>query len=108
MGDRRNVVVTGRGSRVFLFTHADGTELPRVVQEVLRRKQRWTDPAYLGRMLFQGMVGGDQSELGYGVSSVQQNSNHDDVLVDTDKQEVTIGARTWTFEKFCTARLGGG
>lgn len=71
MGDRANVVVQQEGfSEVFLYTHWDGWNLPQLVQTALRRHERWTDPQYLGRIVFCTMVKGhEDGETGYGISS---------------------------------------
>ena len=71
MGDRGQVKITQWGDKpVYLYTHYDGSELVEIVKKVMRRKQRWSDGAYLSRMIFCAMVGDDtDGELGYGISS---------------------------------------
>ena len=53
MGDRANVVIDDNGSQVYLYTHWRGTELPEIVRKALTKNQRWDDPQYLSRIVFQ-------------------------------------------------------
>jgi len=91
MGDRANVCVTSDEweSKVFLYSHWAGTELPEVTRQALARRQRWGDPAYLARIIFCAMVRGDEeAETGYGISSVVGDGDDRILTVDCDTQEV--------------------
>ena len=93
MGDRANVLVIDGESRVYLYTHWAGTELPGVVRDALARRLRWSDGPYLTRMIFGQMVGpngGVMGETGYGISSVVGDGDNRVVVVDVDNQSVKI------------------
>jgi len=110
MGDRGNIVVRSAPKQeVFLYTHWCGSDVPRIVQIALRRRQRWSDAAYLARILFDTLTEGDQgNETGYGISTYRCDYEHDDVVVDVAKQTVSYrnpstGAvtKTRSFAEFC-------
>lgn len=98
MGDRRNVIVKDRsgGVGVALYTHWGGTELPAVLRKALARKQRWTDGAYLARIIFSEMIRGDlDGETGYGISAgddLCEGDDERDIVVDVRSGAVKIGA----------------
>ncbi len=100
MGDRANVAIKDSdGGTVYLYTHWDGSELPGVVQTVLRRlndrvlrrlNDRWTDAPYLARIIFSRMVGAaNWSETtGYGISSgIVDNDGYPLILLESVEQE---------------------
>ncbi len=121
MGDRGNVFVieedTPKGEApvgVYLYSHWGGTELPEVVQAVLKRKQRWDDHSYLARMIFCAIVKGhEDGETGFGISCRRGDNEHDILVVDPDKQRVGIApeghepfyTKSWTFEEFCALNV---
>jgi hypothetical protein len=72
MGDRANVRIAG----VHLYTHWGGHELPFCVRDSLRRKWRWTDEAYLARIIFCDMTDGDKEEMGFGISKELCDNEH--------------------------------
>lgn len=87
MGDRANVYIhEGDRPGVYLYTHWDGTELPKIVRESLmtpRATRRSTDIAYLTRIVFEDMIKNDLgSETGYGVSA--DVGDGEDRIVDID------------------------
>jgi hypothetical protein len=91
MGDRVNVEVLGYGESVFLYGHWAGSASPGMVRQALKRgEERWGDPSYLARIIFCEMVRGSEMELtGFGISSsAMGGARH--ILVDVDKQTVTI------------------
>ena len=92
MGDRANVLVTDGESRVYLYTHWAGTELPGVVRDALARRERWNDGPYLTRIIFGQMVGTADvmGETGYGISSVVGDGDNRIIVVDVDNQSVKI------------------
>lgn len=74
MGDRANVYIHEENrAGVYLYTHWNGTELPRLVQDALntdRAISRKDDIAYLTRILIEEIIGDDRgSETGWGVSA---------------------------------------
>jgi hypothetical protein len=124
MGDRANIVVLQpKGDkvaqatnalfakdreRIYLYSHWGGSDLPLVLQSVLARKARWSDHAYLTRMIFSAMINGDnEGETGYGISTDRPDNEHDYLVVDCDTQSVSRVeedggkvVRKWSFEKF--------
>ncbi len=55
-----------------------------------RGQERWSDPSYLARIIFCEMVVGNEMELtGFGISSTEMGASKH-ILVDTDKQTVSI------------------
>ncbi len=92
MGDRANVAVKSCEDIVYLYTHWNGSELPELLQEALRRGiSRWDDPAYLARVIFCEMVKGEENGVtGYGISASVQDGEDRVIVVDTDAQTVTI------------------
>lgn len=75
---------------IFLYTHWDGTRLPILVHEALARRERWTDTAYLTRIVFSTMVRGHEKEsTSYGISTWICDNEHAIIVLNTDKQ--TIG-----------------
>jgi hypothetical protein len=111
MGDRGNIAVKQRGDRghVFLYSHWGGTELPQDLQKALARRQRWTDPAYLTRIIFDTMTEGQQGEeTGYGISAGLSDNEHVILEVDCETAKVrawcddamTVLGGGWSFEEF--------
>jgi len=125
MGDRANVVIKEtyqeKTNYVFLYTHWRGYSLPHLVQAALQRRCRWSDGAYLTRIIFDGMTDGEQGgELGFGIWPSICDNEHKLIVV--DPEELRIGftgnpsseADTykdpspedvkswWTFEEYCT------
>lgn len=92
MGDRANIVIDDNGSRVFLYTHWSGLELPEILRAALARRARWDDPQYLSRIVFQQMVGTDRGETGFGISAVCGDNSYPLLIVDCAKQQVRLEA----------------
>lgn len=92
MGDRGNVFCREQYEKeggVYLYSHWGGSELPRIVQDVLKRRQRWDDGPYLTRMIFSAMIKEDiDDEVGYGISVTLGDNGHPIVVVDTNTQTV--------------------
>jgi len=79
MGDRGNIRVAQgpEAPDVFLYSHWGGSDLANVLQVALSRRQRWDDPAYLTRIIFDAMTEGHHgSETGYGVSTCCPDNEH--------------------------------
>lgn len=93
MGDRANVYVhEGDRPGVYLYTHWEGTDLPKVVKNALARgKERWHDTAYLTRIIFSDMVAGDLESLtGFGISIEETDGEGRLIDIDTLRQQVTV------------------
>jgi hypothetical protein len=87
---------------VYLYTHNGGTYLPRVLARALARRQRWTDPEYLARIIFCEMVKGQEDgELNFGIGTAEHGDNEHDVI------HVYPGRGGLDHEKTCIVRWGG-
>lgn len=73
MGMRRNIALTYTGQKepsIYLYTHwgADGLE-EVLAQSLNRARERWSDEAYLARVIFTDMTAGAGSDVtGYGLA----------------------------------------
>lgn len=94
MGDRANIVIldeiepTGK-TAVFLYSHWGGEEMPGILADALAYgEERWNDPSYLARIIFQKMVKGDRGLIGFGISTRLTDNEHPLLVLDTTKQLV--------------------
>ena len=70
----------------------------------LKRNQRWDDEPYLTRIIFSEMIKDNiEDETGYGISTYICDNSYPILVVDTEKQEVSIQheSRTVSFKNFC-------
>jgi len=104
MGDRANVLVKDGDSKVYLYTHWDGTDLPNTVKAALvRGVSRWDDGPYLARIIFCEMVNGVEMEtVGYGISSVVGDGAGRVIELDVPAGEVRWNGNTASFSHFVT------
>jgi len=102
MGDRRHVILRySNGRDIYLYTHWGGSELPKTVQNVLKRKERWDDETYLARMIFSEMIKDEiDSPTGYGLAPFEMETEYDDILVYLEDNTVQIGTQVSSFEQF--------
>lgn len=92
MGDRANIVIPTPWAKdgsdqeaVFLYGHWSGHDLPETLRRVLAMEKRWDDPAYLGRIVLEAMVGDQRgSETGFGISTRLGDGEYD-LLVLSDQ-----------------------
>lgn len=118
MGDRSNIVVKQPdGSSVWLYGHWMGEDSINIVHDVLSRKQRWADHAYLTRMLFEKMIANNlDSETGFGISTTMQDNEYPIIVLNPSLQTVWLEEYKWdgsksfevmtpvvTFEEFISA-----
>lgn len=105
MGDRANIYIKNtKDSGVYLYTHWDGSVLPTILQEALRKKWRWDDDAYLARIIFCRMVkGAEAEECGYGISAVICDGNDRVLEIDCEYEKVVARGRNkrWSFQQYC-------
>ena len=98
MGDRANVLVKDDKSKVYLYTHWSGEELPTTLQIALKRKQRWDDSYYLTRIIFCAMVkGNEDGETGFGISSVVGDGDNRIPRWTSQKQTVSWKKNSMSF-----------
>ncbi|KKN28612.1 hypothetical protein LCGC14_0852570 [marine sediment metagenome] len=109
MGDRGNIKV----GNVYLYTHWGGSEIKQTLQDVLKRKQRWDDEAYLTRMIFCGMCDDLSGETGFGISTKIQDNEYNILEVDCASQKVKevteegVLVKEWTFAEFIDETIRG-
>lgn len=93
MGDRANVHI--RPSRpdskgIYLYTHWGGYDLPNRVANALDSpagRNRWDDTAYLTRIIFDNMTGGEVGETGFGISDDICDNEHPIINIDGENQK---------------------
>ena len=74
---------------VVLYTHWGAYEMIFDVINVLKKKERWNDPAYLSRMIFSEMIKNDiNGTTGFGIMTDNALDTEHEVVVDIDRQEV--------------------
>ena len=78
-------------SPVVLYTHWGAKDMLMNLKTVLKRRKRWSDAAYLSRMIFCKMVEGDErGETGYGIMTCNIGDAEEEIVVDCDRQEVIV------------------
>ncbi len=96
MGDRGNIIVKDGGSKVYLYTHWSGSQLPEILKEALiKGEDRWDDGPYLARIIFQEMLDGDTGTTGFGISSEYGDGGTD---IEVDVRQATVDGVK--FEKY--------
>lgn len=90
MGDRVNIAFEqANGKRIFFYGHWSGDPAPKLVQQGLAKgRDRWTDEAYLARIVFQTFLGGDTGTTGFGISTSIGDNEYPLIVVDARKQQV--------------------
>jgi hypothetical protein len=113
MGDRGNIIIRDHGDVVF-YAHSRGSSLPEIVQRALARNERWGDGPYLARIVFCELVSPDpDGVLGFGISTVLCDNEHDLIMLDVNKQKVSTHCeddfpglkqpkKSWTFAEFAS------
>lgn len=87
-----------------MYTHWGGSYIPLQLQEALKKRWRWDDPAYLARIIYDTLVDDEfKQETGYGISPYICDNEHPIVYVDMSKQMVTINGNIWTFQEYIDA-----
>jgi hypothetical protein len=103
MGDRSNIIIKRNNQPdMYFYSHWLGAELAVVLNRALARgKDRWDDPSYLARIIFCEMVEPDiMGETGFGLSTALEDNEYPFIEVYVDKNIVTIGNNTWSFEDY--------
>jgi hypothetical protein len=93
MGDRGNIYVRmGARLGLYMYTHWRGGDIGFVLQTALAKRWRWTDEAYLARIIFCELVKGDEAgETGYGLSvGTVPDNEHPILVVDPERQEIRL------------------
>jgi len=97
MGDRANVLIEG----VYMYTHNQGSELPKIVQAALKRRERWDDGPYLARIIFFEMIRENPgASTGHGLSSWCGDGDYRILKVDADTQRLILNGDIYSFETY--------
>lgn len=103
MGDRGNICMKEEsGNEIYFYSHWTGNSLFDVLKEALMRgRGRWSDEAYLARIIFCEMVKHDLMDTtGFGISTYVQDNEYPIFYVNSENQKVSVGSREWSFEEF--------
>ena len=99
MGDRGNIEIKqpGADDSLFLYTHWRGSSVCEILADALAKGGRWSDPSYLTRIIFQEMIGDDDTTTGFGISvgSIEDNEH-----------TVPLDDVTYTPQEFITRYAG--
>jgi hypothetical protein len=99
MGDRANILVKRNEDDpgVYLYTHWEALIMPRNLQDALKRHERWSDAAYLTRIIFDKLTEGQHDEpTGFGISTGQMGGDGERLLtVNCEDQIVTASGADW-------------
>jgi hypothetical protein len=110
MGDRGQVFIKDTG--VYLYTHWGASELCDVVQDAMKRKQRWNDPEYLTRIIFSEMIKKEiDEETGYGIGSSKHGDIWRLITINCESQTIKVSdnngaTRKWSFDEFINVDFG--
>ena len=91
-------------SPVVLYTHWGAKDMLMNLKTVLKRRKRWSDAAYLSRMIFSKMIRSDiEGETGYGIMTCNIGDAEQEIIVDCDRQEIIVKGetnnKTYTFSE---------
>jgi len=102
MGDRANILVTSDNETVCLYTHWAGTELPKTLQDALKRgESRLDDFQYITRIIFNQMTKGREMELtGFGITCEVHDNEHELIKFNVDDQTIVIGEAKFTAKEY--------
>lgn len=95
MGDRGQVKVIQQpdAPAIWLYTHWGASELSTTVQTAIARKERWSDPEYLTRIIFCEMVKGQEGgSTGYGIGIARHGDVWQVVTVDIPNQTISVSS----------------
>lgn len=94
MGDRGNIVFKRKGTAdLYFYAHWSGTDLPAIVKHALAKRQRWDDPSYLARIVFDVLTEGHHStETGFGIDTEENDNEHSHVVIDQNALTATFAA----------------
>ena len=91
MGSRANVAVKNGSEQVWFYCHWSGGSYVGNTRKALARKQRWNDPSYLARIIFDGLTEGHQGEeLGFGISGSIGDNEYPILVVDVPGNRVFL------------------
>ena len=102
MGNRRNIrLVYSDGNEIFLYTHWGAYQMPHQLRDVLARRERWDDEAYLARMIFSRIVKDDvDGESGFGIAPYEIDPENPTITVFLESQEIEYKEKTFSFDEW--------
>ena len=75
---------------VVLYTHWGAKRMMVNVISALKRKERWSDPPYLSRIIFCEMIAGNyNSTTGYVIQTYNAGDTEEEIVIDCSRCEVT-------------------
>lgn len=109
MGDRGHVKIesTFDNPPVYLYTHWGANELPQTVARAIARRERWDDPEYLARIVFEQMIHDLSTfgkETGLGIGTQAHGDVWRIVTLDIEEQKALVHDRgelveSWEFDR---------
>ena len=115
MGDRGNIEIKqpGADDSLFLYTHWRGSSVCEILADALAKGGRWSDPSYLTRIIFQEMIGDDDTTTGFGISvgNIEDNEHTVPLVSWTGSgtgggPTITLDDVTYTPQEFITRYAG--
>lgn len=90
MGDRGNIVLQypNEPALIYLYTHWAGSTIGAVVHRALSKRERWDDPAYLARIIFDELTNCVRTTTSFGIAPYPCDNEHDYLFIDFEKQTV--------------------
>ena len=110
MGDRIVVEVFHDLEPVQLYCHWSGIQVLSEVQYAISDpvgQDRWADPGYLTRIIFQHVIGEKWDSTGFGIYPGGMTGEYPNIQVYPNEQVIKFGDNTWSFEEFCEADIQG-
>lgn len=118
MGDRANIVIESDTdmfpSPVYFYTHWSGYSIKASLKKALiKGRERWDDPQYLARVIFQTLIGKDNDVIGFGISTKIGDNDRPLITVSMKERKVRQRGQSlesqptqeWTFEEFTTTKF---
>ncbi len=89
MGNRGQVLI--EDEKIYLYTHWGAEDIVSDVSMALSRHQRWDDPEYLARIIFDELSGNEKGEeTGFGIGTSQHTDIEKLVIVNCGDKKVII------------------
>lgn len=109
MGDRANIIIKDTG--IAMYLHWGAKTVEKQIKTVLQKRERWDEPAYLARMIFNETTKDLKSDiLGSGLYVVNSDNEvwdgHIIIIINCKEETVAVRdneqgtLRLYTFEEF--------
>ena len=122
MGDRGNIcIIYDRYNKktqkrepdydkpVFFYAHWGGENLLKIVKSALEKRWRWSDDAYLARIIFCELIeGSERGETGFGIAPFICDNEHPIIVIIPSESKVGLAKEDdyktlyaeWSFDEF--------